>query len=165
MKRNQPNQPKPINQKETGLSKLSLVLYPPSDSWEGWESGDCQLLSCGTETLLLWAEADVFFDKHFKSSHISTTPPFTWICFFLNVFLYICLCVCVYEFVCLCLCLCDCVSVSVCICVSVFVCLCATLLSPPFPRSRACYLVLSGIFSYLGWRGAVRQLRYQMPGS
>ena len=43
-----------------------------------------------------------------------------------------------------------------------FLCLCATLLSPPFPCGRVCYLLLSGI-SYLGWRGAVRQRAYQMP--
>ena len=78
----------------------------------------------------------------------------------------VCLCVSVCVCVCIYVCLYMCVFVSVCVClwVSVCVCVCATLLSPPFPRSRACYLLLSGI-SYLGWRGAVRQLRYQMPGS
>ena len=56
------------------------------------------------------------------------------------------------------------ISIFMCSCVFFvyFLCLCATLLSPPFPCGRVCYLLLSGI-SYLGWRGAVRQRAYQMP--
>ena len=52
--------------------------------------------------------------------------------------------------------------VLVCLFFVYFLCLCATLLSPPFPCGRVCYLLLSGI-SYLGWRGAGRQRAYQMP--
>lgn len=55
-----------------------------------------------------------------------------------------------------------CFYVLVCLFFVYFLCLCATLLSPPFPCGRVCYLLLSGI-SYLGWRGAVRQRAYQMP--